>query len=263
MVRRVGPQIRIGKSVAEDSAMGRPETDRVLRQLFRALDWEGLGGVYCDEGGEAFWAEHRGKALRLGLRWADALLPRLRPSGRSLYVGGGVADLPAIVAEIVERGRSVHIANLRDAECRILAAGFDKAGLAGSVAVEAADAGAVAAGIGGLDHVSMVSVLTDPETWPQVSAVGYGRMPPALLDVEAFARERAAIEALVDALLGAAAAEAVFTTTVEEVPWLLRAADRLDVEVEADDVLVESAIVGDPIGFLAVRRRSPSVETKP
>ena len=56
--------------------MGRSETDRVLRHLFRALDWRALGDVYCDEGGEAFWAEHRGKALRLGLRWADALLPR-------------------------------------------------------------------------------------------------------------------------------------------------------------------------------------------
>jgi hypothetical protein len=263
MVRTVGLQIRIGKSVAKESAIGRPETDRVLRQLFRALDWDGLGHVYCDDGGEAFWAEHRGKALRLGLRWADALLPRLRQGGRSLYVGGGVADLPAVVAEVVERGRSVHIANLRAEECRILAEGLEKAGLDGSVAVEAADAGIVASRLRDLDHVSMVSVLTDPETWPQVSAVGYGRMPPAFLDVDAFARERAAIEALVDALLGAAGPESVFTTTVEEVPWLLRAADRMGVDVEADDVLVESAIVGDPIGFLAVRRRAAAGDSTP
>lgn len=234
--------------------MSRSETDLVLRRLFRALDWRALGDVYCDDGGDAFWAEHRGKALRLGLRWADALLPRLGPGGRSLYVGGGVADLPAVVAEVVERGRSVLIANLRAAECDLLAAGLDEVGLTGSVRVEAADAGVVAGRAGVLDHVSMVSVLTDPETWPQVSAVGYGRMPPALLDVEAFSRERAAIHSLVDALLGATGSRSVFTTTVEEVPWLLRAADRLGLSVEADDVLVESAIVGDPIGFLAVRR---------
>lgn len=234
--------------------MGRAETDRLLRVLFRGLDWDALGDVYCDDGGEAFWAEHRGKALRLGLRWADALLPRLAEGGSSLYVGGGVADLPAIVAEVVERGRAVRIANLRAAECRVLAAGLAGAGLAGSVTVEAADAAEVAGRSGPFDHVSMVSALTDPETWPQVSAVGYGRMPPALLDVEAFVRERSAIEALVDALLGATGARSVFTTTVEEVPWLLRAADRLGVEIEADDVLVESAIVGDPIGFLSVRR---------
>ena len=234
--------------------MGRSETDRVLRHLFRALDWRALGDVYCDEGGEAFWAEHRGKALRLGLRWADALLPRLAAGGSSLYAGGGVADLPAVVAEVVERGRTIRIANLRAAECRLLAAGLTEVGLAGSVTVVAEDAGAAASGAGVLDHVSMVSVLTDPETWPQVSAVGYGRMPPALLDVDAFTRERAAIEALLDALLAATGPQSVFTTTIEEVPWLLRAADRLGVTVEADDVLVESAIVGDPIGFLSVRR---------
>lgn len=234
--------------------MGRSETDRTLRQLFRALDWDALGHVYCSEGGEAFWAEHRGKALRLGLRWADALLPRLAEGGHSLYVGGGIADLPALVAEVVERRRTIRIANLRAEECRVLTAGLHETGLAGSVTVEAVDAGEVAGRGGVFDHVSMVSVLTDPETWPQTSAVGYGRMPPALLDVEAFSRERSAIEALVDALLGATGAQSLFTTTVEEVPWLLRAADRAGVEIEADDVLVESAIVGDPIGFLAVRR---------
>jgi hypothetical protein len=40
------------------------------------------------------------------------------------------------------------------------------------------------------------------------------------------------------------------TTTPEEVAWFLGEADRAGVAVEALDDLIETAVVGDPVGFL-------------
>lgn len=234
--------------------MVRSETRGLLERLFDVLDWESLGEVYCDEGGDAFWAEHRGPALWLGMRWADALGRRLESGGVSLYVGAGVAELPAMVAEVRDMGRRVVAVNLRAAECTALDAGLRAVGVgAGELTIRPCDVAEVI-GEGPFDQIAMVSVLTDPETWPVTSGVTYGRLPPVLLDVERFVRERERIVALVDAVLGVLAERAVVTTTVDEVSWFLHAAERLDLAVETDDEAIETAIVGDPLGFLEVRR---------
>ena len=110
--------------------------------------------------------------------------------------------------------------------------------------------GASATGEGPFDHLAMVSVLNDPETFPWVSQVTYGKASPLDLDVAAFDAERRRVRALTDALLTALSLPALVTTTVEEAPWILEAADRLGIPVEADDAVVETALVGDPCGFL-------------
>lgn len=232
--------------------MVRSETKRLVQRVFEAVDWAVLGDVYCDEGGEAFWDAHRGAALRLGCEWADALARRVRRGGVSLYAGAGVAELPAMVAEARELGRRVVAANLREAECAVLDAALRAAGIrADELTIEPCDVVQVLAR-GPFDHLAMVSLLTDPETWPVTSGMTYGRLPPVLLDVEAFVRERDAINRLVGALLDAVTAQAWITTSVDEVPWLLDALDRRGRRYEADDETLETAIVGDPIGFLRV-----------
>jgi hypothetical protein len=232
--------------------MPNPGTRKLLERLFAALDWSRLGAIYCDEGGAAFWAEHRGPALRLGMAWADRLLPRLGAGGVSLYVGAGVAELPAMVAEVREGGRRVFAANMRAGECSVLNEGLRAVGVGpDELTIEAGDARRLA-GRGPFDQLALVSVLTDPESWPTVSALTYGRVPPVLLDVEAFVRERAEVLALVEALLDTAAPRTVWTTTVDEVSWLMDAAARRGLRVEADEDVVETAIVGDPLGFLTI-----------
>lgn len=222
------------------------------RRLFDRLDWSALGAIYCEEGGEAFWDEHREPALELGLRWAEALGPRLRAGGLSLYVGAGVAELPVLLHEVLDLDRRVIAANRRAEECAVLAAGLRAAGL-DLPGLEWAPVDARERLVDGpFDHLALVSALTDPETWPLVSAVTYGRVPPVLLDLEAFARERADVAALVSELGAALDRPATITTTVDEVPWLMAWADSQGLEVDADDELIDTAIVGDPLGFLRV-----------
>ena len=83
---------------------------RAMREVFARLDYARLGPIYCDEGGDEFWAAKRGLCQRLGLKLAKALLPRLQPGGTSLYVGAGVAEIPLLLMESLDLGLSlIHI----------------------------------------------------------------------------------------------------------------------------------------------------------
>src|SRR5437870_12420936 len=84
-----------------------PATLRDITRIFDSLDYQTLGPVYCDEGGDAFWEERRGPCQELGTTLAAVLRDRLRPGGRSLYGGAGVAELPALVMETTELPRQV------------------------------------------------------------------------------------------------------------------------------------------------------------
>jgi hypothetical protein len=71
-----------------------PIARRAIAKLFHCLEYQRLGRVYCYEGGVEFWKAKREPCRRLGIRVGEALLTRLKPRGRSLYVGAGVAELP-------------------------------------------------------------------------------------------------------------------------------------------------------------------------
>ena len=217
---------------------------RRIAAVFAALDYGALGAIYCDEGGDAFWDAHREPARQKGIEWAAAAAARLEPGGASLFVGAGVAELPALITEIVDLRRSVRAVNLERGECEVLNAALD-----GLVEVEAIDAHSVG---GRYDHLCMVSVLSDPVRYPVTSAVSYGRIPAVHVDVPAFESERRTLHALVDTLLGGLERPGVLTTTFEEVPWILAGVERLGFRVDADEELVETAIVGDPLGFLTI-----------
>ena len=227
-----------------------PPTRTTLEALFTALDYDRLGPIYCDEGGAAFWEAHREPALRLGIEWARALASRLT-HGTSLYVGAGVAELPALVVEVVDLERTVRVCTLNGEECDVLNEALRESGLRDRIAFECRDAAEIAATIS-FDHLSLVSVLNDPKLFPIVSGLSYGRLAPVSLDVPQFEAERERLRGLAGALLEALRRPGLVTTTFEEVSWLLDAASTLGLTIEAEDDAIETAIVGDPIGFLRV-----------
>ncbi len=227
--------------------------EATCERLFAALDWLALGEIYFHADGEERWQALAPRVLTLGNDWARALLRRLPPTGRSLHVGAGVAELPVLLAERFVRGRAVTAVNLGERECEVLSAGLQRVGLQPcDLAIVPVDA-AVAAQRGGYDHLGCVSVLTDPKAWPVVSAVTYGRVPPVQLDVERFVAERDRARAFVATLFAGLARPAWITTTVEEAAWFLDVAARSRTAIEADEATIATAVVGDAIGFLQVR----------
>lgn len=237
--------------------MKRPTPDlaaamRAAGAVLAALDWRALGEVYFHWGGEQFWADKRPAVLRLGEALAGALAMRLPRGGRSLWIGAGVAELPVLLAETLALGREVVAANLRAAEVEALNQGLAAAAPAAVLRYVAADA-RTAGGDGAFDHVGCVSVFTDPETWPTLSGVSYGRLPPVQVDVERFVAEREAARGLAAAAFARLARPGTITTTAEEVAWFLEQAERAGAPIEASEELLDTAVVGDAVGFLRVR----------
>ncbi len=226
------------------------ESLELLDRIFAGLDYAGLGQIYCEEGGDEFWRAHREPALRHGIEWARALGNRLT-TGTSLHVGAGVAELPILVTEVCDLRREVRVVTLNRPECEILNACLREVGLGDRLVFEHSDAADVVID-GGYDHLSLVSVFNDPETYPVVSGLSYGRLPPVLLDTQQFEAERTRIRGLVAKLLGGLSTPAWVTTTFEEVAWLMDGAESCALHIEPDAESIETAIVGDPIGFLKV-----------
>ncbi len=96
------------------------KTTQQIKQAYQALDYAGLGPIYCDEGGDEFWEDRRGPCQKMGSAIAKALKARLPPQGRSLYVGAGVPEIPPLLMEQLELNRTVCPFNLRQGEVDIL-----------------------------------------------------------------------------------------------------------------------------------------------
>jgi len=148
-----------------------PSTLHTISRIFQNLDYGSLGEIYCDEGGDAFWNERRGPAEQLGVKLAEVLRSRLSPKGRSLYVGAGVAEIPMLVMEALELERTVAPYNLRAREVTVLnqtCAGLPFAFLPDDARTAS----------GSFDHLWIVSVLNDPECFPELGALSSGRAIP-------------------------------------------------------------------------------------
>lgn len=224
---------------------------QALGRALDALDWRALGDVYFHEDGEKLLRNRREPVERLGAVWARALLRRLPAGGRSLHVGAGLAELPAMLAEVLVAGRTVRAVNLRGEECAILDRALQQAGLSDRLRIEHLDAGGVEPGTT-YDHLGVVSLFTDPETWPTLSDISYGRICPVQVDVDAFVRERDHARSIAARLFGLLQRPGWVTTSADELGWFLDQAEAHGVPIEADDALVETAMVGDPIGFVRV-----------
>lgn len=220
-------------------------TRRSIADVFARLDYASLGRVYCDAGGDAFWRAKRGPCERLGNRAAVAVRKRLNRDGRSLYVGAGVAEIPVLVTETLELGRTVEPHNLRKSEVSVL----NRACRSIPLTFRAVDA---ARAKGRFDHLWIVSVLNDPESFPNLSDLSYGRADPLVLDAVKFARERRAVRRLVARCMRKMSFPGLVTTTPEEAPWIAEWCRRGGVTCVAEKRVYGTALVGDPICFVHV-----------
>ncbi len=223
----------------------RSETVRTIRRIFDGLDYSTLGRVYCDEGGDAFWKAKRGPCRRLGIKLAEALVARLKPDGRSLYVGAGVAEIPLLAMETLELGREVTAYNLRADEVAVL----NQACKGLPFEFAAADAG-TAPGV--FDHLWIVSVLNDPERFPYLAALSYGRADPVTFDPRKFAGERRIVRILADRCLRKLALPALVTTSTEELVWIAEWCHRRGIPYRVGNERYPTATVGDPVCFVRI-----------
>jgi hypothetical protein len=221
------------------------KTIQTIRLLFDRLDYRKLGGIYCYEGGDEFWRAKRGLCNRLGSRIAMVLSRRLGRGGRSLYVGAGVAELPPLIMEMMELGRTVEPYNLRRAEV----AALNRACRSIPLTFHAIDA---ASAKGRFDHLWMVSVLNDPERFPHLSPLCYGRGNPLTLDPLKFDTERRIVRALVARCMGKLARPGLVTTTTEEVIWIAEWCHRHRVPYRVGKRYYLTALVGDPICLIRI-----------
>jgi len=216
-----------------------------IARIFETLDYSSLGEIYCDEGGEIFWEERRGPVQKLGIQFAEVLLGRLSPKGRSLYVGAGVAEIPALLMETLELKRDVLALNLRAQEVALL----NRATTGLPIAFQAQDAQSAP---GLFDHLWIVSVLNDPECFPELGALSSGRANPVSFDPLAFTVERRAVAALAAACLEKLTRPALVTTSVEEIVWVTDWCERNGIACSVEDEDYPSAIVGDPLCLIRI-----------
>ena len=227
--------------------------EKQCKQVLAAADWQALGELYFHEDGEREWRERRKPVVELGLQLARRLARQVEPGGVSLWVGAGVAELPVLLAESLLLQRTVVACNLLARECEVLNAALAAAAPDASVLYQAGDVREVV-GDRRFDQLGCISLFTDPETWPMLSGVTYGRLAPVQVDVDAFVAEREQARELAATLFERLDVPAVITTTFEEASWFLEQAERRGgLVVDAEDELVETAVVGDPVGFLRVR----------
>lgn len=218
-------------------------TRRAVREIFSRLDYARLGPIYCDEGGDEFWKVKRGLCQRLGTRVANALLSRLRPGGASLYVGAGVAELPALAMETMDLGRRVAACNLRRAEVQLL----NRACAEYPIRLLHQDAGSVK---GRVDHLWLVSVLNDPERFPELSVLSYGQANPVTFDARKFIPQQRTVTTLVNRCLARLTVPGLVTTTVEEAVWVAEWCHRRGIPYRIEEQTFASPTVGDPLCFM-------------
>ena len=217
--------------------------------MFHRLEYRTLGRVYCYEGGAEFWEAKREPCRRLGIRVGEALLTRLKPGGRSLYVGAGVAELPVLFVESLDLQRAVFPYNLRRLEvaslnrtCRRMPVRFYNQDASGAE--------------GSFDHLWIVSVLNDPERFPHVAPLSYDRADPLTFDPVRFQKERKMIQSIVDRCMPKLLLPGLVTTSVEEVLWIADWCHRNKIPYLVERQQLSSALVGDPVCFMKIGVRS-------
>ncbi len=220
-------------------------TSATITKIFARLDYNTLGPVYCYEGGNEFWQAKRKPCERLGNRIARALSDRLGPHGRSLYVGAGVAELPPILMETLDLQREVEPYNLRRTEvtainqaCRSLPVRFRSLDAAKSK--------------GRFDHLWMVSVLNDPERFPDLAPLSYGNANPVTFDSKKFERQRRIVRSIVDRVMPKLSLPGLVTTSTEEVVWIADWCHRKNIPYLVERKQFPTALVGDPVCFMRI-----------
>ncbi len=220
-------------------------TRLAIAQVFAHLDYKALESIYCYEGGEEFWRKKRKPCRRLGTNVAEVLVKKLPPGGRSLYVGAGVTELPSLLAEVIDRQRHVEPYNLRSLEVTVL----NRSCRGLPFRFHACDASLAQ---GKFDHIWMVSVLNDPERFPHLAPLSYGRADPVTFNPVRFQKERRISQAIVNRCMVKLSVPGLVTTSTEEVVWIADWCHRHRVPYHVERKQYPTALVGDPICFIRI-----------
>lgn len=225
-----------------------PVTKALIRKTYAQLDYKTLGKIYCYEGGDEFWRAKRKPCERLGINLAQALLKKMPRGGRSLYVGAGVAELPVLLAEALDLDRQVEPYNLRRSEVTAL----NRACRGTPVRFHARTA---ASARGRFDHLWIVSVLNDPERFPDLSPLSYGNVNPVTFNSARFELQRRIVRSIVNRCMPKLSLPGLVTTSTEEVVWIADWCHRHSVPYRVDRKQYPTALVGDPICLIKVGER--------
>lgn len=184
------------------------------------LDWELLGRSYCEgDGSEFFDAALREKILDTGLRFAEDIAGALGDArGRSLYFGAEIAELPLILAEHLVMGRRIEWLNIECAQTTELVRAIQAVSARLSVELPFPSRRALAdIEPASCDHLWMVSVLTDPDSFPALHDALYERSTgPLATGRGSLEDDQRRANLLTEALLDRAAPHCVLSTTDEE-----------------------------------------------
>lgn len=223
-------------------------TRQAIARVFDQLNYTRLESIYCYEGGDEFWRRKREPCRRLGTNVAGVLVKKLPPGGRSLYVGAGVTELPSLLAEAIDRQRHVEPYNLRRLEVTVL----NRACRGLPFRFHACDASLAQ---GRFDHIWMVSVLNDPERFPHLAPLSYGRADPVTFDPVRFQKERRISQAIVNRCMAKLSVPGLVTTSAEEVLWIADWCHRHRIPYHVERNQYPTALVGDPICFIKIGQK--------
>jgi len=229
---------------------------QAIAQIFAHLDYKRLESVYCYEGGEEFWRKKREPCRRLGTDVAEVLVKQLPPGGRSLYVGAGVTELPSLLAEAIDHQRHVEPYNLRRLEVTVL----NRACRGLPFRFHACDASLAH---GRFDHLWMVSVLNDPERFPHLAPLSYGRADPVTFNPVGFQKERRVVQRIVNRCLAKLSVPGLVTTSTEEVVWIADWCHRHRIPYHVERKQYPTALVGDPICLIRIGARRVASRSLP
>jgi hypothetical protein len=175
----------------------------------------------------------------------EVLLKKLPRGGRSLYVGAGVAELPVLLAEATDLSRQVEPYNLRRSEVTVL----NRACRGTPVRFHARSA---ADARGTFDHLWIVSVLNDPERFPDLSPLSYGNANPVTFNPTRFERQRRVVRSIVESCMPKVSRPGLVTTSTEEVVWIADWCHRHGIPYRVERRQYPTALVGDPVCFIQV-----------
>lgn len=223
---------------------------QVLLILEERLDWVALGQAHCLEGGEDFFDAAQREAIQdTGLHFAGDLGERLESGGRSLYVGAGVAELVPMVFESIVLRRDVRAVCLPGSIADELNAGLKVARAETSRKIPVIETRLWQSDDHRpIDHLWMVSVLTDPEAFPALHDRLYERRGTELATRKgSINKERPKAQALIERALGAVVTPAWLATTDEELELIVPAASARGIHVQIPESGRLSAVVGDSV----------------
>ena len=185
-------------------------------------------------------------ARNWGSRLRKPSAARLPAMGRSLYVGAGVPEIPVLLMERLELNRTVCPYNLRQGEVDILNRAGGKSGIP-------FHCGSAESATGTFDHLWIVSVLNDPEEFPNLSVLfSYGRADPLAFDTSAFTHERETGIRLFANCMAKLTKPGSLTTSVEELPWVEHWCQSHGIPYQVEDRTYPTALVGDPVCFIQI-----------